>query len=257
MKTSIGKKIFIVSIGVIIILAIPTVSLILLSNETVTEFIKNRLEITKGEAIDYILSFLSIAIPFLLGVVVYLQSQRINDLESTQFNTFIAVEDVDYSWVLSDHLFFDSIQSDFHVSYVFSSSQKFLLTSVDIGKGTSHTPLIIPLTFITKNNPLIVAVEYKSVDVVLLDNDRDVFRQKLYNQSQTPINTILKDDSRFVLGFGMIGSDAYSFNEVDLQFLIVLEDQNGNKNKFLVKVILVRGTDGQTFYLSSSKTTLK
>lgn len=257
MHNKIGKKAFIITIGFVVVIAIPILIILLLSNENITNFIENDLKITKGQAIEYILTFISIAIPFLLGIVVYLQSQRINDLESTQYNTFIAIEDVDYSWELSDYLFYNNLKNKFYVSHVFSSSHKFLLTSINLCKDNTGKSLIIPLACVTKNNPLIVELEFQSVDVILRNDKIEILNKKLHNESPTIVNTILKDDSRFVLGFGMTVSNECLFNEIDLKFSLSLKDQNGNKNKFLLEVTLNKGNKEPTFYLSSSKTIQK
>ena len=247
------KRIFALVFSIIFILALPFLLIMVLSSEDVSGFLKGSLKISNAEAIDYILNYISLALSLVLGEVVYFQSQRINDLEASEYDVFLGVEDINYSFDFGEYVFADihKNKSEFFVTHIFKPNKKAIITSVNIGDEAPGNPELIPLVFITKNHPLIVSLYFRAVEVELLNEGKRVFIQEYKNRNKA-IHTILGDESRFVLGFGMTTSHISIFDEVVLRFSVEVIDQNKRKQQISSTVVLNKGVDKLGYYLTSS-----
>ena len=170
----------------------------------------------------------------------------------TQYSTFVGAEDVDYSVNLGNFLFSDQNQTGLTLSHNFSSQKKVILAGVNlIRKGPSKT-IVIPLVFITKNQPLIVSLDFKKVHVALFHDNEELYSGEFISNS-APLYTLLGDESRFIVGFGMLLSKDWEVDKIKLNFSIQLKDQNEANKKIKLAVVLQKIGSSAKYYLVSSK----
>lgn len=239
----------IIATGVVIIV-FPVISVTLLSFPAVTNFVIYTLKATPESFLGLLFDYFSIAITLLLGVIVYFQSKKINSLEATQYDVFIGVEDIDYEFDFGSFWATDKSNADFRISHMFTSSKKALLSNIDIGEGRGKT-ILLPLVFVTKNNPLIVKLDFQKV-IVEARTRTMVVCDKVFEHNEGVIKTILADNSRLTFGFGLTIPEKYNIDEIHLQFDIELENQSGYRQKLQSSVSLCRIREDDDFVLTSS-----
>lgn len=233
------------------ILLLPFILAKLLYNALVSEFITETLNTDKVSFLELVLDYFSISITLLLGIVVYYQSERINNLEASQYKLFLGVEGLDYEFNFGDC--FASVRSDseFQISHMFTMEKKVVMSTINIEKGAGKT-LLLPLVFVTKNNSLIVSVNFKQVSIIIKESNIPIYKRTFHNTGDI-INAILRDDSHFVFGFGMVIPERYSISEINIQFYIELEDQNTNLEKIQSSLSLYKSNEDGDFVLTSSR----
>lgn len=238
-----------ITIG-IITLVIPVVSIAILPIPFISNLITKTLNTDNVTFLGLFLDYYSISITLILGIVVYYQADRINNLEASQYNLYLGVEDLDYSFDFGSYFASDSCNSDFNISHIFTSSKKALRSTVNIGAGSGKS-LLIPLVFITKNNPLIVSINFQSVALLVKERNSTLCNET-FLRSGGDIKTLLCDGSRFVFGFGLVIPENYNPDEVHLQFNVIVKDQNGNSQNININVSLYRITHENDFVITSS-----
>lgn len=233
---------------------LPMIAIFILASPVISEYITKSLEISKETFLGLSLDYLSIFITLGLGVVVYLQSEKINSLEATQYDVFLGIEDVDYDYDFGNYFAVEDNNAEFHIAHIFTSSRKALFSSIGVGHGRGKS-LLLPLTFVTKNNPLIVSLYFKKVKIVTKENQRKIC-DRTYENAGKEIKTILGDESRFVYGFGLIVPENSNINEIQLEFEVELQDQNGYIQTLQPSVWLHRVREKDDFILTSSTTNI-
>ena len=235
-------------------IAFPIVLVVLLSIPAVASYISNTLKLDNESFIGFSIDYISLAISIFLGIIVYYQSQQINDLEMSQHDIYLGVENLDYAFDFGDYLAVDKTASSFNSAFFFSAEKKVILTNINVGINKGK-PLLFPLVFITKNQPLIVSFSIKSIDVTVKENNITAYNG-VHPIGGQPINAILKDDSRFIVGVGMIVPVEKCIDETHLCFLIEIENQNGHKQTIQSMVSLLRPNQESDFVITSSHSTL-
>lgn len=235
-------------------IAFPIALVVLLSIPAVASYIANTLKVDNESFIGFTIDYISLAISIILGIIVYYQSQQINDLEVSQHDVYLGVENLDYSFDFGDYLTIDKTASNFNSAFFLSAEQKIILTNINVGSNKGK-PLLFPLVFVTKNQPLIVSLSIKSIDVTVKEKNIIAYNG-IHPIGGHPINTILKDDSRFIVGVGMIVPVEKSIDETNLSFLIEIENQNGHKQTIQSVVSLLRPNQESDFVITSSHSTL-
>ncbi len=251
-----GKNIIILIVSVVIIAAFPVIIYSVFASGNDTKNVENTLGITMGEVLDYLLSYISLIGSIFLGIVVYFQSQKINDLEETNYNCFLGIVDVDYNCDFGDCLWSDGTQNDFKIFHMFTSNRKVLISSIHLGDDPIKTPALLPLVFVTKNQPLIVSLKIEKVNVKLSHCDVVVSKENFVNKG-SPVYALMEDGTHFVLGFGLMTSKSLSFDEIALEFDIVVEDQNFREHKINSSIRLNKSGSESDYYLTESRSHLK
>lgn len=234
----------------IITLVIPVGSIAILPIPFVSNLITKTLNTDNVTFLGLFLDYYSISITLILGIVVYYQSDRINNLEASQYNLYIGIEDLDYTFNFGNYFASDSCNGDFNISHIFTSTKKALRSTVNIGEGDGK-PLLIPLVFVTKNSPLIVSINFRSVALVAKERKATLCMKTFY-RSGGDIQTLLCDGSRFVFGFGLVIPESYNPDEIHLQFDIIANDQNSNSQNMKTSVSLYRINHENDFVITSS-----
>lgn len=243
----------VISLAILFVLFIPCLLVYLLSSQSFTKYISTTLDINNSEFIDICINYCSLSFSLLLGIVVYFQSQRINDLEITQYSTFLGVEDVDYSVDLGNRIFGQQAQSDFWVSHNFSSDRKVILAGVNLFRRGAAKSIVVPLVFITKNQPLIVSLHFQRVELQLMNRGTVICNQTLENVN-SPIHSLLCNESRFVVGLGMLIPEDWIIDEISVKFIVELCDQNNHKENLMPIIHLRKFGPESRFNLISSQT---
>ena len=224
------KKIIVFFIGLFILTA-PMIVFSLPSIPLISYYFV-RLNLSNGEFFDVILNFLSLEITLALGIIVYFQSQKINKLESTQYQTYFDVENLDYSYTFSDQMLLNSISGDLSISHFFTPNKKEIITNISfLDDSTIPTKnKVFPLIFAVKNNPIITSIHFQGVFVTLIHDGKQIAKRKFTSKSD-PLHLTLYDGNKIIVGFGITYSQTYSFDEIRIVFSLVAEDQIGNKTK--------------------------
>ena len=247
------KSIIVTLLSLSLIFLLPCLLVILLSSKEFTDLLTNTLAITNSEFIEICISYFSLAISLLLGVIVYFQSQRINELEITQYSTFLGVQEVDYSADLGNMVFSEEKRCGFWISHSFTSDKKVILAGVNILRKGSAKSIVVPLVFVTKNQPLIVSLDFQKVTVKLMHCGKELCNRTFENDNE-PIYALLSNESQFILGFGMLVSDEWEVDEINLVFQIDVKDQNRIGKKIESIVTLHKFGQRPGYYLTSSRT---
>jgi len=245
---------------------------IILSFETCSNWIVNVLGTSdKKELIGYVFEYISIISSLSLGILVYFQSQRINNLEATQFCSYLAVIDVNYSFDMDEKLNVNPIDGNkssnsknaFSVGYFLSSQKKTLFTSIiatyddqDDYQHNRYKGYYIPLEFVSKNQPLIVAMDFQSINIELTSSNltgpsNKVYSGKFYSETGK-VFTPLENDSHFTFNINLITNRSLEFNEIKLKLTIIAEDQNGYKQEIITDVLLNKLNNDSKYYLTHS-----
>lgn len=238
----------------LLVIAFPIVLVAALSVPFVGNYITNTLKINNGSFISLAIDYISLAAPVILCVIVYYQSQQINDLEVSRCDIYLGVEGLDYTFDFGNYLAVDKTYSGFNSAHFFSAEKKVLLTNINIGTAKGK-PMLLPLVFVTKNQPLIVSLKINSVNVIVKEKNFEIYNGA-FTIGGEKINTILKDDSRFLVGFGMIVPFENTIDETHLNFMIEIENQNGHKQEICSKVSLLRTSEESDFVITSSYSSL-
>lgn len=245
------KKVITIIVFVVLIVAIPFILHLLITAPNITKYINDTLKIRNGDAVGIIINYASFSATVILGIVVYFQAQRINKLESTNYDFYMGVVDVDYNYETGSKLVIDHSPSEFHLAHYWTNKQKTIFSSICIGKGANGSQLSIPLRFITKNKPLITTVCFESVNVTLKENDKVVFNDSFSSNDYT-LYSPLEDGTSFVMNFGLVHSSKRLFDEIALSFHVTTTDQNRNITKMVITAVLIWNNNEKKYSLAYS-----
>lgn len=230
---------------------LPIAISLLIYCPSVNNFISDVLKTNRITFLEVVAQYLSISITLGLGIVVYNQSERINDLEASQYNLFLGVEDLDYGYDFGDCFASNHCKDDWYILYRFSANRRELMTSVNFGDGQGKA-ILLPLVFLTKNSQLITTLVLKDVSVYLKYKN-NIVNNKTFTAPNGQINTILHDGCRFVLGFGIVMPEANCIDEIFLLFNVDLTDQHMRNTTIQIAVQLLKSSQSDEFALTSSQ----
>lgn len=198
-----------------------------------------------GELCDIVLNFTAIFVTLLLGVVVYFQSERINNLEAAQYDIFIGIERVDMQADIGTELQMISCpqkakESDVSVFRDLTSETLTLLVHTHMNQQDKK--LFIPIMFITRNAPLITSIRIKQIDIIYrkVRNGQNEEVEKCLPVNACPICCVLPDNSHFILHFGVHGLYQEDIDEMNVKFHFKVEDQLKRSHNITTDVLLSR-----------------
>ena len=207
-----------------------------------------------GEVSEIILSYISIFVTIILGVVVYQQSDRINRLESTQYSIFLGAEKFDPNIPMGSEFLLLSRRVDkkscVKVFQIVDPDFWGLLTNISLNEGNQHIEL--PFLFTTRNVPLITSVAIERIDLSIRythDSGRSSFMNS-YPVNITPIFRFIGDQSQFPVRFSINGVSAPDIRRIQLVVKFSIKDQL-SRNHVIETVMAVEQRYGQFCLLSS------
>lgn len=215
---------------------------------------------TIGELSGILLNFSSITVSIMLGIFVYLQSERINALEATQYDIFFGVEKIDDSTSLATEMILLS-KSNTDLS---RCAKLFQATRTNELALYAYVHILdkpeiafLPFVFVTRNTPLITAIHIKKI---LLNIDYQAHCGQGMENSEggflvdaPPIYKFLPNQSRFILGLGIHGVDKSKIEKADIQLELIAEDQLGRLHPKKIKLSMLR-IDKELRLISSKST---
>ncbi len=233
-----------------VFLILPILLVYLWIHSSMGSFMQERLETNLQGLFDSLTSYLSLGFTLLLGIIVYYQSQKINDLTSSQYEIFIGATDLDYSHTLSNILIEEpSTLSDFSIKRSSIDGRRNFFTHLNTTFQEKQQPIFIPLSFITKNQPIIVSLAFQDISFALVSQDRQVKNQIFHSQGEK-IYCMFEDNTNFLLGIGMMIPNAIKIDEIKLELCVNATDQIGRTTKFKIAVRL-KNVEKQLHLVSS------
>lgn len=231
---------------------LPIVLLFVVNINTVAEFIQNKLRPESYEMFDSLISYLSLAVTVLLGIVVYEQAQKINDLESSQYEVFLGATGLDNDYSLGDVLLMGNnpFDADFQPIQSYDNAGKSFLTNLQTDFGPPEKAILFPLVFVIKSSTLITTMIFQKIIFEISDGGI-VLNKKEFTSSAEPIHELFEDNSKFVFAMGTMIPENLKIEEVRITFDVLLCDQICREHQKRIAVKLKKFND--TFYLCSSK----
>lgn len=228
-----------------------------LTNEKVSSYTQAYLSAKPYEMLDLIVNYFSMSFTILLGVVVYCQSQRINDLECAQYDIFVGVNRLDYSYIFDDTFAKEGTQaSDFCVLQTFSKERKGFLALLDVNLPERKKSIFLPLSFITKNRLIIMSLDFKEIELTIITEDSQKHQQDFLKSSEVgAFHDIFEDNSSFAFGVGMMIPDSIKIDQIQLNFKIGIHDQIGREHICMAQIVLKNVSS--LYYLKSSKSQIR
>lgn len=228
--------------------------LLLHSNKirVLNSFLQEHPEINLLDLFTSATDYLSLGITLFLGVIVYRQSQKINDLESSQYDVFIGTDGMDDSLTpFSDVLVEDTIcRSDFFIKQGVSGGKMSFFTYLKTNFPDNRQLMFLPISFVTRNQPIIVSLKFSEISLVIIEsNGRKSDPQKFLNHAE-PIHWIFENDSRFLLGIGFMLPEAMTVGQILLQIRIDVADQLGRITP-LILLMTLQNIDKRLYLLST------
>lgn len=193
---------------------------------------------TGGTEFNSIANYVSVGSTLLLGIVTYKQSKKIDGLEGSKYDVYIGINGLDYSYAFPTFLVEEHMSTDdFLIMQDISNGKKNFFTSLDIGGEMSNKPVFIPLEFTTKNQPLIVSLDFQKISLAVFATDQVQYKQQFIN-TRGPSYWQLGNDSRFILGIGMMLPSDLEIDQLALTIQLVAADQLERQNQFNITVKL-------------------
>lgn len=182
-----------------------------------------------GEISEIILSFISLFVTIILGVIVYQQSDRINSLEATQYSVFLGANQLDLSLPMGTEFLLLSKKTDsqsrIKLFQIVDSDDLGLQVNISLSEGSNSIDL--PFRLITRNTPLITSIDLDKIVLrirYIRDSNRCDYTDDFPINSM-PINRFIEDQSNFTLRILLNGVPTSQIRRVFLKFKFRLSDQ--------------------------------
>lgn len=199
-----------------------------------------------GEIGNIVLSFTSILVSLMLGIIVYFQSERINTLEASQYDVFLGVEKIDDSTSFASEMIEISEDSDdlSHYAKLFETvydDELEIYAHIQMSEQAQKS--FLPLLFTTRNALLITSLCFKRIGVQIEVQECNNRRYKLSKDlliNAIPVCRFLPDNSHFLLGISLHGVDKSKIEKANMSIELVAEDQFGRKHSSKIELYMVR-----------------
>lgn len=187
-----------------------------------------------SEISDIILSFISLFVTIILGVIVYQQSDRINSLEATQYSVFLGANQLDLSLPMGTEFLLLSKKTDrqsrIKLFQIVDSEDLGLQVNISLSEGSNSIDL--PFRLITRNTPLITSIDLERIALrirYVRDSNRCDYTDD-FPVNSMPINRFIEDQSNFTLRILLNGVPTSQIRRVFLKFKFRLGDQYGREH---------------------------
>lgn len=199
-----------------------------------------------GEIGDIVLSFFSVTVSLVLGIIVYFQSERINTLEASQYDVFLGVEKVDESTSFASEMIeiSDNTENSSLGARLFETTHNDelkLYAHVQMSEQAQKT--FLPLSFVTRNTLLITSLCINRIGIRVEIQEGDNQKSKLSKDLQistAPIYRFLPNNSHFLLGINLHGVDKSTINKINISVDVIAEDQFGRKHSLKIDLDMIK-----------------
>ena len=237
-----------VGIGLLLLL-IGLICLVTL--EPVSKFICVHLKATPYELVDSVANYFSLAASVLLGIVVYYQAQKINNLEISQYEVFLGATGVNENYSMGDTFLLEETSPEANISIIqsFSNKRAGFLVNLNLYSDYAQKPLIIPLDFIVRSQPLVTGLHFKEITISILARGYNKITRTFKNTGE-PIYELFEDNSNFIVAIATRVPHNFEIDEAEIQFNVNVFDQIGREHSKKINTNL-KGFEN-TFCLYSS-----
>ena len=241
------------AIIVIVLIALPICFLYFINIDNVTNYLKCNLSMEPHQLFESSINYLSLAATILLGIIVYKQEQKINDLQSSQYEVFLGVVGLDNEYSIGDFLLAENYPSScgFLTVHSFGNSAKCFLTSLQFDSPNNQNFEVIPLVFLVKSYTLITGIHFEKISMEIFSRTSTHF-QKEFESKDSPIYEVFEDAAKFSLGVGIALPEEVEIDEIKFVFSVTINDQICRVHKKQIEVKLKKIND--EYLISSSKT---
>jgi hypothetical protein len=201
------------------------------------------------------LNYFSIFVTIVLGIIVYLQAERVNKLEAAQLSIFLGVEKLDYSRSLGTTFLElnppSDAPSDIRIFQITDQEQLGFFGNISLGGGSDRIEL--PLIFGIRSIPLITSIQIKRIELILHNHhtpQRPSF-SKSCNLNLIPIYRFMPDGSEFDFCFVISRIEKSKVEKIAIKILLGVEDQFSRNH--LVETVLDIEQKCEKIHLVSSK----
>lgn len=220
-----------------------------------------------GEISDIVLSYFSIFVSIMLGIVVYWQAERINKLESTQYDVFLGAEKLHCGASIGTQLLLLSKKNSHSQITLFEtkfnncfgllaniSLQEEINTKQERDDSPQDRTDNLPLTFlfVTRNTPLITSLQVKQIDLTIQhyseSKKKDIVKK--YPIDANPVFIFLSDKSEFNVCLSVNGVEKKHIETVKIRILYEVEDQLERTHSIMSEIV-VEQIDGEICMISS------
>lgn len=238
---------------VVAVLAIlPIVLLFVVNINIVAEFIQHKFNTEPYQIFESSINYLSLAVTVLLGIVVYEQAQKINNLEISQYEVFLGVTGLDNDYSMGDVLLMENshLESGFQLVHSYGNTAKSFLTNLQLDIGPREKVILFPLMFVVKSSTLITALLFQKIALEISAGELTSGRKEFIGDAE-PIYELFEDNSKFVFAIGTMIPKNLEIEEVIVTLDITVNDQICREHQ--KKVIVKLNNINNTFYLCSSE----
>ena len=257
-------------IFVILGLGLLFLLLLLLNTNCIKQFLIVKLSMKPYDTLDVFSNWLSIVFSVFLGLIVYNQSQKINNLESSKFDLYIGVVgmgEFDGDIFLAEELsvpgetfgVFESfsdklVANTFILSMGLPAKEELDFKAIKEAmpspprKELSHIKVTKPiaLLFITKNQPLITSLQFSEIEVYF-DGELNLKKKG----AEQALHRIFADNSQFTIVIDLPTSPDNNVKDIEIILSVIISDQLSRVRK--LKVISRIGAFNNAYYLYSSE----
>lgn len=239
----------------IIFISFAAVPLVLMYSSKISvlnSFLKEHPEIEPLDLFNSVTDYLYLGVTLFLGVIVYQQSQKINSLESSQYDIFIGTDGLDDSLTPLSDILVENIEdrSDFFIKQGISDGKMNFLTYLKTNLPNKQRFMFLPISFVTRNRPVIVSLKFSEISLTIVESSgKKSGPQKFFNRAG-PIHWIFENNSRFLLGIGFMLPEDMRVEQILLQIHVNAADQLGRITPLTISITL-QNVDEHLYLLSA------
>ncbi len=205
-----------------------------------------------------IAQYYSIFLTLILGIVVFLQTEKINALEKKDYDFYIGVNRVENKLELGDTFFIPNVEpicldTTFGFTHNIYNDKVMYFININLG-DTSNNFKIIPINLITKNKLMISSIHFNEMSFKINFNDSNIAPlEKKFKGSDAVIFGCFDNNSEILVGIGLnMPKHCADMFSVDITMQLDIKDQYENITKFIVSNSIL--SENHNYYLYSSKT---
>ena len=201
--------------------------------------------------------YYSILLTTILSIFVFLQNEKINNLERSEYDYYLGTKEIDNSFVLGKR-FLNNTSNDLDSNEYFGFDQSIYdnkliqITSLNLSKEKSNDSHLIAFNLISKNKLLILGLDFKKIEVELISSNSETIR-KTFTGKDALISECIENNSIIPIAFGIIVPKMKGdINRINLVITLKIVNQH-NENRY-IKIYNSVLCDERSYYLLSTKT---
>jgi hypothetical protein len=247
----------VISISILLFVFLLTISFILVTiftNEAVRMYCRECLGAEPYQMLGASVDLLALSATILLGIAVYHQAQKINNLESSQYDVFIGAVKRVTDYRIGDSLLTEKENDPnyFTVWKDLSSEKKSYLVlsgfDNDVSVSTQN-PIFVPISFLIKCYSVLTFIKIEKISVGIDSYQKDWRRRK----DSPAICEIFEDNSSFIFGFSLMIPKEKAADVISLTIWLSTSDHIGRIHNKTIEMILKNSEmDGYVLFSSRS-----